>query len=49
MSFEWTEFLTLAEALYSAPGSPGPVEAAMRSATGRAYYAAFNCAVELAL
>jgi len=48
MSFDWTEFLTLAEALQSAPDSPGPPEAALRSAASRAYYAAFHCALKFA-
>ena len=41
MSFDWTDLLTLAEALKSAPNSPGPREASLRSAISRAYYAAF--------
>ena len=45
MSFDWTEFLTLAEALQSDPSMPGPPEAALRSAASRAYYAAFHCAL----
>lgn len=48
MSFNWTEFLTLAEALQSDPDSPGPPEAALRSAASRAYYAAFHCALDFA-
>lgn len=48
MSYEWGEFLTLAEALESNPELPGPREAALRSATSRAYYAAFHGAQELA-
>jgi uncharacterized protein (UPF0332 family) len=48
MSFNWTEFLTLAEALASDPSSPGPPEAALRSAASRAYYAAFHCAFNIA-
>jgi uncharacterized protein (UPF0332 family) len=48
MSFDWTQFLELAEALESDPDLPGPREAALRSAVSRAYYAAFNCAVDLA-
>jgi uncharacterized protein (UPF0332 family) len=49
MSFDWAEFLTLAEALQSAPESPGPRVAALRTAASRAYYAAFHYAVDLAL
>ena len=41
MSFDWTDLLTLAEALKSDPNSPGPREASLRSAISRAYYAAF--------
>lgn len=48
MSFDWVEFLTLAEALQSDPDSPGPPEAALRSAVSRAYYAAFHCALNVA-
>src|SRR4051812_17673884 len=41
MSFNWTEYLTLAQTLaQQAPGSPTP-EALLRSAISRAYYAAF--------
>jgi uncharacterized protein (UPF0332 family) len=48
MHFDWTEFLTLAERLQSAPNSPGPPEAALRSAASRAYYAAFHRALNFA-
>jgi len=48
MSFDWVDLLRLAEALESAPDSPGPPEAALRSAVSRAYYAAFHCALNLA-
>jgi len=48
MGFDWIEFLTLAEALQSAPDSPGPPEAALRSAASRAYYAAFHRALNFA-
>jgi len=48
MSFNWAEFLTLAEALLRNPNSPGPEEAALRSAISRAYYAAFCSARNLA-
>lgn len=48
MSYAWTEFLILAKALYSDPESPGPTEAALRSAASRAYYAAFHCALDFA-
>jgi len=48
MSFDWTDFLTLAEALKSAPDSPGPPEAALRSSVSRAYYAAFHYAMNVA-
>jgi uncharacterized protein (UPF0332 family) len=48
MSFDWSEFFSLAEALTSNPGLPGPEEAALRSAASRAYYAVFHCALNLA-
>ena len=41
MSFNWSEYLWLANALLSDPNSPGPEEASFRSAISRAYYAAF--------
>jgi hypothetical protein len=48
MSFDWTEFLALAEALQFAPDSWGSPEATLRSAASRAYYAAFHCALNFA-
>ena len=45
MSFDWTEFLTLAEELLQNPDSPGPREASLRSAVSRAYYAAYRFAL----
>jgi uncharacterized protein (UPF0332 family) len=48
MRFDWTDFLTFAEALQLTPDSPGPPEAALRSAASRAYYAAFHHALDLA-
>jgi uncharacterized protein (UPF0332 family) len=41
MSFNWFDFLTLADALLRTPSSPGLEEASLRSAISRAYYAAF--------
>ena len=41
MSYDWTEFLTLAETLQSDPDSLGLREASLRSAISRAYYATF--------
>jgi hypothetical protein len=41
MSFDWADYLKLAEALTQAPTVPGPEEAALRAAMSRAYYAAF--------
>jgi hypothetical protein len=35
MSFNWADFLTLANALVRAPNSPGPEEASLRSAISR--------------
>jgi uncharacterized protein (UPF0332 family) len=49
MSYDWTEFLELAELLGSSPDLPGPREAALRSAASRAYYAAFHKALEHAI
>jgi uncharacterized protein (UPF0332 family) len=48
MSFDWADYLKLAEALQSNPDVPGPREASLRAATSRAYYAAFQCAVNFA-
>lgn len=48
MSFDWEEYLKLAEALQADPNTPGPAEAALRAATSRAYYAAFKCALNFA-
>jgi len=47
MSFNWKDYLTFAENLQASPDNPGPVEAALRSATSRAYYSAFRAALEL--
>jgi len=47
MSFDWADFLTLADALVRDPNSPGPEEASLRSAISRAYYAAFHVARNL--
>lgn len=44
MSFDWFDFLALADALSRNPTSPGPEEASLRSAISRAYYAAY-CSV----
>jgi len=41
MSFDWADYLTLAEALERDPATPGPEEAAQRAAISRAYYAVF--------
>lgn len=48
MSFSWEDYLQLAEGLYADPTSPGPEEAALRTAISRAYYAAYQCAFEFA-
>jgi uncharacterized protein (UPF0332 family) len=48
MSFSWTDYLKLAQALQTNPDIPGPREASLRSATSRAYYAAFKSAVNFA-
>jgi uncharacterized protein (UPF0332 family) len=49
MSYDWAEFLELAESLESNPDSIGPKEAALRSAASRAYYAAFHQALDHAI
>lgn len=41
MSFDWTEFLDLAQALASQERKPATEEAKLRSAISRAYYAAY--------
>ena len=48
MSFDWTQFLDFAKALEACPDSPGPWEAALRSAVSRTYYAAFHHALDRA-
>lgn len=45
MSFDWTEFLNLAEALLNSPEVLGSREASLRSAVSRAYYAAHKSAL----
>ncbi|MBA4385463.1 MAG: hypothetical protein C0410_12065 [Anaerolinea sp.] len=47
MPFTWKDFLAFAENIYASPETPGPREAALRSAASRAYYAAFQAALEL--
>ena len=49
MSYDWTDFLKLAASLAANPDSPGPREAALRSAASRAYYAAFHQAFDHAV
>ena len=48
MSFDWIDFLSLAESLYDNPQSPGPEEASWRSSASRAYYAAFQMVLHFA-
>jgi len=48
MSFDWIDYLKLAQALQANPDIPGPKEASLRSAASRAYYAAFKSAVNFA-
>jgi hypothetical protein len=48
MSFNWIDYLTFATALVNNPETPGPSEAALRSAISRAYYATFRSALEFA-
>lgn len=44
MPYNWTEFLDLARFLQGGAGEGYTEQAALRSAVGRAYYAAFNYA-----
>ena len=48
MSFDWVEYLVLAKNLHESPQALGSEEASCRSATSRAYYAAFHLALEFA-
>ena len=41
MKFDWSEYVSLAQALHRDPTRPGPVEACLRSAISRAYYGVF--------
>lgn len=49
MAFNWKDFLTFAENIKASPDTPGPQEAALRSAVSRAYYAAFQAALEFSV
>jgi hypothetical protein len=49
MSFDWADYLKLAEALARDPNAPGPAEASLRTAISRAYYAAYRSALNLAV
>jgi len=48
MSFEWSDYLKLAEALNVSPEMFGIKEASLRTVVSRAYYAAFKCALNFA-
>jgi len=48
MSFDWREYLDLAKWLQKNPENAGTKEASYRAAISRAYYAAFQCALEFA-
>jgi uncharacterized protein (UPF0332 family) len=48
MNFNWREYFTLAEGLKAQPNLLGTPEASFRSAASRAYYAAYQCALEYA-
>jgi uncharacterized protein (UPF0332 family) len=48
MNFNWREYLSLSEGLKSHPDLVGTPEASFRSAASRAYYAAYQCALEYA-
>lgn len=47
MSYSWRDYLVFAQNIKADPTSPGPKEAALRSAVSRAYYSAYHCALEL--
>jgi uncharacterized protein (UPF0332 family) len=49
MSFNWLDYLTLSKKLQSDPAVFGLQEASLRSAISRAYYAAFQYAMILAV
>lgn len=48
MSYDWQEYLTLAETLKARAAKLGPEVACYRSAASRAYYAAYHRALDLA-
>ena len=48
MSYDWQEYLTLAETLEARAAKLGPEVACYRSAASRAYYAAYHRALDLA-
>lgn len=48
MSFNWLEYLDLADSLEKDPAVPGPREASLRSAISRAYYAIYGSALRFA-
>jgi uncharacterized protein (UPF0332 family) len=48
MNFDWREYLALSEKLKANPNLVGTPEASFRSAASRAYYAAYQCALEYA-
>ena len=49
MSFDWSEYLNLAQELAGQATGPSSQEAKLRSAVSRAYYAAFYAATALLL
>lgn len=49
MIFDWREYETLAKWLYENASMPGSTEASYRAAASRAYYAAFQCAMDFAI
>ncbi len=48
MTFNWADYLELVKNLSASPASPGPEEAALRTATSRAYCAALHLASQRA-
>ena len=49
MSWDWADFLDLAQGLYAKPKELGPEDASYRTAISRAYYAAFHLAMDFAV
>ena len=48
MTFDWRDYLAIANSLSNAPDAPGPPEASHRTSASRAYYSVFNTALAYA-